>query len=344
MHEFGGPDVLRYESVSAPEPGPGEVLIEVHAVSVNRTLDCVVRTGRYRVKPPLPHVLGNDPAGIVAKVGPGVSGVRVGNRVCTSSIIACGHCSFCEAAQPEGCGATNQLGVTVWGGYAEYVCVPGRNVTLVPADVSLADASVINRHYSAAFHFVEGLADVRPGEWVLVMGGAGALGSALVEVCKLAGATVIAAAGTDERVASCVAHGADHGVNYRAQVLDDEVRRITDGCGVDVVMENIGDPTLWKGAFNSLARGGRLVTGGAHGGGFVELDISRLYGSQLRIIGGTSGPREYADRAWKAAKAGHLHPMIGKMLPLIEAAEAHRIAETQGVIGKVMLAPERGSG
>lgn len=340
MHEFGGPDVLRYEEVSAPKPGPGEVLIEVHAVSVNRTLDCVVRAGRYRIRPPLPHVLGNDPAGIVAAVGADVATVSVGDRVCTSSIIACGRCAVCEAGNHERCGATNQLGVSIWGGYAEYVGVLARNVTLVPADVSLADASVINRHYSAAFHFVEGLAEMKAGEWVLVMGGAGALGSALVEVCKLAGATVIAAAGTDERVASCVAHGADHGVNYRAQALDDEVGRITDGRGVDVVMENIGDPTLWPGAFNSLARGGRLVTGGAHGGGFVELDISRLYGSQLRIIGGTSGPRKYADRAWTAAAAGQLHPVIGMTLPLAEAAEGHRIAETQGVIGKVMLTPE----
>ena len=356
MHEFGGPEVLRYESVPSPAPGANQVLIEVRAVSVNRTLDCVVRAGRYRIKPTFPHVLGTDPAGIVSAVGDGVSNVRVGDRVSTTSIVACGQCAACQALDPahsrgtplpnqggrgSDCSAPNMLGVSIWGAYAEYVCLPSRNVTPVQADVSLAEASVISRHYSAAFHFVDGLAELQPGEWVLVMGAAGALGSALVQVAKLGAATVIAAAGTEERVAACVANGADFGVNYRAQDLAAEVLRITSGRGVDVVMENIGDPVLWKGAMNSLARNGRLVTGGSHGGGIVEIDVNRLYGYHLRIIGGTSGPREYLDRAWKAAGAGQLHPVIGTVLPLSEAAEAHRIAEAGEVIGKVMLAPAR---
>lgn len=342
MHEFGGPEVLRYESVASREPVANQVLIEVRAVSVNRTLDCVVRAGRYRIKPALPHVLGTDPAGIVAAVGAGVSNVRVGDRVSTTSIVACGQCAACQALDPAHCTAPDMLGVSIWGGYAEYVCLPSRNVTPIQADVSLAEASVISRHYSAAFHFVDGLAELKPGEWVLVMGAAGALGSAIVQVAKLGGATVVAAAGTDERVAACLANGADFGVNYRAQDLAAELLRITNGRGVDVVMENIGDPVLWEGAMNSLARGGRLVTGGSHGGGIVELDINRLYGYHLRIIGGTSGPREYLDRAWKAAGAGQLHPLIGTVLPLSEAAEAHRIAEAGEVVGKVILSPADG--
>jgi NADPH:quinone reductase-like Zn-dependent oxidoreductase len=180
--------------VASREPVANEVLIEVRAVSVNRTLDCVVRAGRYRIKPALPHVLGTDPAGIVSAAGDGVSNVRVGDRVSTTSIVACGQCVACQALDPAHCTAPDMLGVSIWGGYAEYVCLPSRNVTPIQADVSLAEASVISRHYSAAFHFVDGLAELQPGEWVLVMGAAGALGSAIVQVAKLRGATVNAVA------------------------------------------------------------------------------------------------------------------------------------------------------
>ncbi|HZT06067.1 MAG TPA: zinc-binding dehydrogenase [Chloroflexota bacterium] len=341
MDAFGGPAVLTFRSVREPEPGPGDVLVEVRAVSVNRTLDCAVRAGRYHVRPPLPHVLGNDPAGIVAAVGRDVANVAVGERVTVRGQLGpCGRCAACLGRKPTECSSVGILGVTVWGGYADYVSVPARNVNAIPARVSIADACVINRHHSAAFHFLQGLAQLQGGEWVLVMGAAGALGSALVQVAKLTGATVIAAAGTDERVASCLANGADFGVNYRARDLAAEVLRITDGRGVDVVAENIGDPVLWKGAFFSLARDGRLVTGGAHGGGIVEIDVSRLYAYRLRILGGTSGGPEYAERARKAAEAGQIHAIIGRVLPLAEAAEAHRIAEAQEVIGKVILAPK----
>jgi NADPH:quinone reductase-like Zn-dependent oxidoreductase len=343
MDAYGGPEVLTYQSVPTPEPGPGRVLVEVRAVSINRTLDCRVRAGQYHIRPPLPHVLGNDPAGIISATGGGVTNVRVGDRVTVRGQLgACGQCAACQAGKPSECRVVGILGVTVWGGYAEYVCVPSRSVNPVPGGLSFAEASVINRHHSAAFHFIEGLAEVKSGEWVLVMGAAGALGSACLQVAKLLGATVIAAAGTDERVASCFANGADYGVNYRANDLAAEVKRITDGRGVDVVAENIGDPVLWKGAFFSLARDGRLVTGGDHGGGIVEIDVGRLYSYRLRIIGGTSGGPEWGERARQAAEAGQLRAIIGKVLPLSEAAEAHRIAETEAVIGKVMLTPNDG--
>jgi NADPH:quinone reductase len=340
MHEYGRPEVLRYEDVPAPEPEPGMVVVQVHAVSINRTLDCRVRAGTYRVRPPLPHVLGNDPAGVITAVGEGVANAKVGDRVTIRGQLgACGHCDPCQQGQPSQCTRVGILGVTHWGGYAEYVRVPARNVNVIPPGLPFADATVVNRHHSAAFHFMHELAEIKPGEWALIMGAAGALGSALVQVAKLAGATVIAAAGADERVAACIANGADFGVNYRAQDLLTEVRRITDGRGVDVVSDNIGDPVLWKGAFFSLARDGRLVTGGDHGGGIVEIDVGRLYGYRLRIIGGTSGGPEWGEMARKAAEAGQVRAIIGATLPLSEAAEAHRIAEAEAVVGKVILTP-----
>jgi NADPH:quinone reductase len=171
------------------------------------------------------------------------------------------------------------------------------------------------------------------------MGAAGALGSFCVQVSHLLGAQVIAAAGADERVAAAIGYGADAGINYRSQDLAAEVHRITGGHGADVVFENIADPTLWPGAFNSLAFRGRLVTAGAHGGGRVELDVSRLYRQRLRIIGGPGNSHADVQRTLDAIANGQLRAGIDRILPLEQAAEAHRLVETQPLLGKIILRP-----
>jgi NADPH:quinone reductase-like Zn-dependent oxidoreductase len=339
MHEFGAPSVLRYEDVPTPTPGPTEVLVRVGAVSVNRSLDVRVRAGAYHVKPSLPHVLGCDPAGTVVQVGADVEGIAEGQRVAFKGSIPCGACPDCLGGRATSCKRGKQLGTTCWGGYAEYICVPASNLRPFPENLSFAEASMIFRHFPQAFRLLEDTAGLQAGEWLLVMGAAGALGSCLVQVGKLLGARVIAGAGSDERVVSCLAHGADFGVNYRTQDLAAEVKRITDGHGADVVAENVADPTIWPGAFNSLAHGGRLVTVGAHGGGIVEIDVNQLYLKGLRIIG-TAGsrPRDVESTTREAAE-GKIHAVIGKIMPLEEAAEAHRLVESNLVAGKVMLRP-----
>jgi len=231
------------------------------------------------------------------------------------------------------------LGTTCWGGYAEYICVPASNLRAFPENLSFAEASMILRHFPQAFRLLEDTAGLQAGEWLLVMGAAGALGSCLVQVGKLLGARVIAGAGSDERVASCLAHGADFAVNYRSHDLAAEVSRITDGHGADVVAENIADRTIWPGAFNSLAHSGRLVTVGAHGGGIVEIDVRQLYLKGLRIIGTAGSRPRDVESTMKAAAEGKIRAVIGKVMPLQEAAEAHRLVEGNLVTGKVMLRP-----
>jgi len=339
MHEFGEPGVLRYEDVPTPAPGQAEALVKVAAVSVNRSLDVRIRAGRYHLKPSLPHVLGCDPAGTVVQLGNDVKGAAEGQRVVIKGNLQCGICSDCLAGRAAECKFTKQLGTTCWGGYAEYVCVPAINLRFFPENLSFAQASMISRHFPQAFRLLEDTARLQPGEWLLVMGAAGALGSCLVQVGKLFGARVIAAAGSDERVASCLANGADFAVNYRAANLAAEVMRITDGHGADVVAENIADPTIWPGAFNSLARSGRLVTVGAHGGGIVEIDVNQLYMKQLRIIGTAGSRPRDIENAMKAAAEGRIRAIIGQIMPLQEAAEAHRLVEGNLVTGKVMLTP-----
>jgi NADPH:quinone reductase-like Zn-dependent oxidoreductase len=294
LREFGPPDVLQLEDVPTPSPGPGEVVLKVHAVSVNRTLDLIVRAGLYARKPPLPHILGVDPCGFVAAVGPCVTTRKVGDRVVCEAIIG---------TEPNG--APRLLGVNAWGGYAEYVKVPAHITHIIPD------------------------------------GAAGGLGSAAVQAAKYLGAKVIAAAGTDARVEAAVGLGADAGVNYRSQDLTTEARRITNGAGVNVVLENIADPGLFPKAFAALAFAGRLVTAGGHGGGLVPLDVKYLYLNRITIIGDPRDTPETFEIALRAAAEGRMRVLIDQVLPLSQAVLAHEIAEARDGLGKILLDPTR---
>jgi NADPH:quinone reductase-like Zn-dependent oxidoreductase len=328
LREFGGPNVLRLEEVPTPVPGPGEVVLKVHAVSVNRTLDLAVRAGTYASRPQLPHVLGADPCGVVAAVGPQAANRKVGDR------LACAP--FLGAAAN---GHPIILGVSAWGGYAEYVKLPAHVTHVIPDRLDFTTAAVVARHGPLAFTQLRDRAKVKPGEWVLVMGAAGGLGSIAVQAAKLLGAQVIAAAGSDARVETAKQLGADHAVNYRATDLTAEARRITGGKGVDVVLENIGDAELFPKALAALARGGRMVTAGGHGGGLVPLDVKHLYQNWITILGEPRDTPENFELALKFAADGKLKPLIDEVMPLSEAAAAHRRAEAGGRIGKILLDP-----
>jgi NADPH2:quinone reductase len=337
--EFGGPEVLRLKDLPTPQPAANEILLKVHSVSVNRTLDLIVRAGKYPVKIQLPHVLGADPAGEVVAIGEGVTQFSVGDRVAVISGTPCQQCGPCLSGKEANCVDNKRVGVDLWGGYAELIALPSRYAVKLPGKISFAEGTVITRHFPMAFNLLASKADIKPGEWVLVMGAAGALGSSCVQVAKMLGARVIAGAGADERVEAAKKYGADLGLNYRRHNLAEAVMRLTDGNGVDVVCENIADPTLWPGAFNSLAMGGRLVTAGAHGGGNVNLDVKRLYMKRLRIIGAAGTHATDVDKALEAARAGKIRAIIDRTLPLHEAAEAHRILERNQTVGKIIIDP-----
>jgi NADPH:quinone reductase-like Zn-dependent oxidoreductase len=332
IREFGPPNVMKLEEVPTPEPGPGEVLIKVHAVSVNRTLDTRVRAGKYARPVTLPLVPGVDPSGVIVALGEGVTHRKVGDRVTVALRLG---------GDNSGADALRLLGVHAWGGYAEYVRALAVNTTIVPDGLDFATATVVTRHAPTALYLLQEHAKVKPGEWVLVMGAAGGLGSAGVQVAKYLDARVIAAAGSDERVKVGLELGADAGVNYRAQDLTIEAARITEGKGVSVVFENIGDPELFPKAFAALARRGRLVTAGGHGGGIVPLDVNRLYLNQITVIGATGESPDGAKISMELATAGRLKALIDCVLPLSEAVRAHEIVEGRGGLGKVVLDPTR---
>jgi NADPH2:quinone reductase len=339
LREFGGPELLRLEDLPDPKPAPGEILIKVHSVSVNRTLDCVVRAGKYPVTVQLPHVLGADPAGEVVEIGSGATKLKVGDRVAVISAMPCQKCGPCLKGDDGNCVDGKRVGVDLWGGYAEQIAIPVRYAVRIPDNISFAEATVITRHFPMAFNLLGSKADLKSGEWVLVMGATGALGSSCVQVAKMLGATVIAGAGTDERVELAKSYGADLGINYRKHDLANEVMRLTDNQGVDVVCENISDPTLWPAAFASLALNGRLVTAGAHGGGTVALDVKRLYMRRLRIIGAAGTNLADVEKALDAAREGKIRATIDRILPLRDAVQAHRIVEQNQIAGKIILDP-----
>jgi NADPH2:quinone reductase len=339
LREFGGPEALRFEEVPTPKPASGEVLVKVHSVSVNRTLDLVVRSGAYPVNICMPHVLGVDPAGEIVSLGTGVEDLRIGDRVAIISLVTCGQCEQCLRGEKANCMASRHIGLHRWGGYAEYVAVPAANAFKLPDNVSYAQGSVITRHFPMAFNELISKAQVKRGEWVLVMGATGALGNCCVQVAKLVGAKVIAGAGADDRVQLAKTFGADFGINYRRDDLTKEVMAVTGNQGVDVVCENIADPTLWPAAFNSLAMGGRLVTAGAHGGGEVKLDVKRLYMKRLRIIGAAGTNPQDVEKALQAAARAEITAFIARTMPMRAAVEAHRLVEKKQVTGKIILDP-----
>jgi NADPH:quinone reductase-like Zn-dependent oxidoreductase len=246
-----------------------------------------------------------------------------------------------RSGSESGADSIRNLGVHAWGGYAEYVTAMADRTAIVPDGLDFATATVVSRHAPTAFTLLREHAKVQAGEWVLVMGAAGGLGSAGIQVAKYLGAKVIAAAGGDERVKVGFDLGADAGINYRSQDLTIEAMRITEGKGVNVVFENIGDPTTFPKAFAALARRGRLVTAGGHGGTSVPLDVNRLYQNHLRIIGATGETPQDVDLSLKAAAEGKFKALIDRIMPLSQAVQAHEWVESRGGVGKVILDPTR---
>ncbi len=339
IHGFGEPEVMQWEEAPTPKPGPGEALVKVHSVSVNRTLDLQVRQDGGGYGAVLPLVLGNDPAGQVVATGDGVESPRPGDRVAISQGIHCKSCDRCAAGEHYQCINRMMLGIHLWGGYAEYVKVPASNCVRIPDGLSFGEATVVARHFPLAIAQTR-LTNLEAGDWALVMGAAGGLGSCIVQVARNLGANIIAGAGADARVEVGKSLGAQYGVNYRRDDLEAEVMRITDGRGVDAVFENIGDPIQWDRAFNSMARGGRLVTVGAHGGGMVSLDLKKLYQRRLQVMSGLGAEgRAELEQSLEQTAQGDFQVLIDRTMPLSQAVEAHRLVDRNEPLGKVILDP-----
>jgi NADPH2:quinone reductase len=210
----------------------------------------------------------------------------------------------------------------------------------VPAGLDFRDAAVVMRHVPTSWNLLFNIAELKPGETVLVMGAGGNLGTIGIQLAKnVGGATVIAAAGSDDRCEIGRSVGADHVINYNTHNIQDELLRLTGGKGVNVIYDNIANPKVLPLAFMALGFGGRLVTAGAHGGPNVTINMAHLYHKQITIRGRPGNNPSDLPKCFAAAAAGKVKPQIERIMPLSQAAEAHRLTETGEVPGKIVLDP-----
>ncbi|HEY8425195.1 MAG TPA: zinc-binding dehydrogenase [Limnochordales bacterium] len=335
FHRHGGPEVLQLETVPVPEPGPGQVRIRVRAVALNH-LDLWNRRGLPGRKVPLPRIPGADVAGEIDATGPGVSDLQPGARVIVNPGISCGRCQACLEGRDNLCPHYEVLGNRTDGGYAQYVVVPAANVIAMPGRLDFVEAAAVPLVFLTAWHMLVTLARLQPGETVLIWGAGSGVGSAAIQIAKLLGAHVIATVGSADKVAKAQRLGADVVLDHSRQAVDEEVRALTGRRGVDVVFEHVGQAT-WEKSLKSLAHGGRLVTCGATTGHEALTDIRYVFARQLQILGSYMGSKGELLRLLPFVEQGRLQPVVDRVLPLAEAAEAHRIVEERRHFGKVVL-------
>jgi len=337
LHEHGGPEVLRYEPVDLPEPGPGEVRVAVKAVALNH-LDLWVRRGGPAFRLDYPHRLGSDVAGVIDAVGPGVTGLEVGARTVVQPGVSCGVCAACLAGDDNLCRHYRILGENTQGGYGQFIVVPRANIAPYPGDLPFEQAAACLLTFLTAWQMMVKKAAIRPGEVVLVQGAGSGVGVAAMQIAKLHNARVIATAGTDEKLAKAREWGAEETINYRTADFVKEVKSFTDRRGVDVVIEHVGGETLTK-SILATRTGGRIVTCGATAGPKSTIDLRHVFFRQISILGSTMGSKNDLLQALDHIAAGRMKPVVHSTLPLRDAAQAHRILENREAFGKVVLVP-----
>jgi NADPH:quinone reductase-like Zn-dependent oxidoreductase len=337
FHEFGGLDVLRIEEVDDPQPGVGEVLIDIAASALNH-LDVDIREGvsRFDVEPPF--ILGVEVVGRIAAIGEGVDGWQVGDRVMPYLMDTCGECRYCRTGRESLCLTPGFISFTTSGGYAERLACPARHLIRVPDALSDEDAAATQIAFATAWHMLFTRGKLQPGETVLINSVGSGIGSAAVQLAKLAGASVIGTASSDEKLARAQEFGLDVGINHQTQDVVEEVMRATDGRGVELAYEHVGGELFQK-ALESLSADGRIVTCGAHAGEVVPCDIIPFFRSQHTIIGSFVYTREELERVLAMGARGQIKPLVSDTFPLQDAAAAMDKLESRDFFGKILVLP-----
>jgi NADPH:quinone reductase-like Zn-dependent oxidoreductase len=335
FHQYGGPEVLKFEDVPDPQLRKDQVMVRVKACALNH-LDLWVRKGTTRS--PLPHINGSDVAGDVAAVGEYCTTVREGQRVLLAPMVYCGHCASCAAGQQNFCAQFGVLGNSVDGGNVEYIAVPEMNVVLIPDSLTYDQAAAVPLVFVTAWHMLVARCGIRPGQTVLVLGGNSGVGSAAIQIAKLWGARVIATAGSDAKLQRSKELGADFTIDHYKQKISDEVKKITAKQGVDIVFEHVGQST-WDESLRSLKPGGDLVTCGATTGPQAAIDLRFLYSRQYSVLGSYMGNMGDFHEMLKHVFSGRLKPVIDTTFPLRDARAAHERLEKSEQFGKVVLNP-----
>ena len=318
ISEPGGPEVLSWTEQPDPQPGPGEVVLDVVASGVNRA-DLLQRKGQYAPPPGVTDVLGLECSGRIAALGDDVEGLAVGDEVCA---------------------------LLSGGGYARKVVVPAGQIMPLPSNVDLVTAAGLPEVAATVWSNVVMVGGLEAGETLLVHGGASGIGTHAIQIAKALGARVAVTAGSVERLERCAKLGADILINYREQDFVEELRSATDGRGADVVLDNMGAKYLSRNV-DALARLGRLVVIGMQGGIKAELNLAALLAKNGTVTATSLRYRpvaekaaicaEVATRVWPLVEAGTVQPIIHEVLPIEQAGDAHRALENGDVFGKILL-------
>jgi len=345
IHQFGGPEVLTYEDVADPRPRKDEVLVRVRACALNH-LDIWVRKGLPGVK--LPHILGSDIAGEIVELGEYVSGaevgllksggLKIGQRVLLAPMHFCGHCPKCLAGLQNQCREFTVLGNAVDGGNCELIAVPAASVIPIPDTLDFSQAASVPLVFVTAWHMLVTRAGVRPGQTVLVLGASSGVGIAAIQIAKLFHCRVITTAGDEAKLEKARGLGADFGINHYRQKISEEVRKITNKEGVDIVIEHVGAAT-WDESVKSLKSSGTLVTCGATTGPEVKIDLRHLFARQLTLLGSYMGTMADLYEVLGHVFAGKLKPVVDRVFPLKDLRAAHEYLEKSQMFGKIVVNP-----
>jgi NADPH:quinone reductase-like Zn-dependent oxidoreductase len=338
FYEHGGLDKLQIADLPRPEPGPGEVSIEMRASALNH-LDLWVRRGWPGLKLALPHILGADGAGIVAAWGEGVTGIEVGMRCA----IDPGVNRYADDHTRRGLDSVSPgyyiIGEHAPGFHAEYAVVPATNVLPLPDDVGFGPAAAASLVFLTAWRMLIHQARVRAGETVLILGAGGGVNTAAIQIANFAGCTVYATTSSQFKMQRAYELGADVVLNYRDDPQwSKSVYELTGKQGVDVVVDNVGQAT-WNDSLRAVARGGRVVTVGNTSGPIAQTDIRFIFGKQISVIGSTMGSHQDYRDVMALIFNGTLQPVIHQVLPLKQGVEAMEILERGEQFGKVVLEP-----
>ncbi len=333
----GSPGKFELREVPEPQPGPDEVVVQVQSCGLNH-LDLWLESSGLPMTIPLPRTPGGEIAGKIFAIGGGVTDWKTGDRVAVQSNLFCGECEFCRQGEESQCIKNEILGVTRDGGFAEKVLVPQRALVRLPDGVDYDTSAALTLAGSTAMHMLTNRAQVRAGDWVLVIGGASGVGSAAIQIAKQLGARVISTGSTEAKRKLAHDLGAEFVVDSTGAGWAAEVRKITNKRGVDIVVEHVGGEVLLK-CFECLARNGTIVTCGATAGRDVLLNLWPIFVKQQRLIGSYGRNRVDMQATLEWAAAGKLKPVIDSIFPLDQVPAAFEKLRSRNVLGKVLIEP-----
>jgi NADPH:quinone reductase-like Zn-dependent oxidoreductase len=322
--------------VSDPEPGPGEVAVEIKAAALNH-LDLWTLTGAIKFEHRFPHTLGADGAGVIAAVGDEVpAGIKVGATVLVNPALSCGRCEFCRSGEQSMCTTFRMLGEHDPGTIAQSVVVPAGNVFPFPPHLSFAEAAALGVTFITAFRMLFTRGRLRPGEWVLISGIGGGLALSAFQLARPVAGKIIVTSSSDEKLKRALDVGADETVNYAEEDVGRAVRRLTVKRGVDLVIDSAGGPSL-EASMRALRKGGRLINAGATAGTKSEIDVRRLFWNQIEIIGSTMGSISDVSEMLRMVGGTGLRPLIDRTVTLDESLDALRRLERGEQFGKLVV-------